>query len=66
MQEDQQKRVNEEQRKIAILVQKAIDAIAKERGIDLVLRGENIAFVKQDMDISADVITRVSAAGKAK
>ena len=67
LQEDQQKRVSEEQRKINIEVQKAIDAIAKERGIDLVLRGEGfIAYSIPELDISSEVISRVSAAGKAK
>lgn len=66
LQEDQQKRVSEEQRKINIEVQKAIDAIAKERGIDLVLRGEGIAYTIPELDISSEVISRVSAAGKAK
>lgn len=67
LQEDQQKRAAEEQRKINIEVQKAIDAIAKERGIDLVLRGDgNIAYAIPELDISSEVISRVSAAGKAK
>ena len=67
LQEDQQKRVSEEQRKIDIEVQKAIDAIAKERGIDLVLRGEGfIVYSIPELDISSEVISRVSAAGKAK
>ena len=66
LQEDQQKRLNEEQRKINIEVQKAIDAIAKERGIDLVLRGEAIAYTIPELDISSEVINRVSAASKAK
>ena len=44
----------------------AIDAIAKERGIDLVLRGEGIAYTIPELDISSEVITRVSAANKAK
>lgn len=64
LQEDQQKRVNEEQRKITIEVQKAIDTIAQERGIDLVLRGEGIAYTIPELDISGEVIKRVSAAKK--
>ena len=64
--EAEAKRIAEEQRKINIEVQKAIDAIAKERGIDLVLRGEGIAYAIPEMDISSEVITRVSAANKAK
>ncbi len=68
LQEDQQKRVSEEQRKIDIEVQKAIDAIAKERGIDLVLRGDGgiAVYSIPELDISSEVISRVSAAGKAK
>ncbi len=65
-QEDQQKRVQEENRKLAIAVQKAIDSIAKERGIDLVLRGEAIAFTVNSLDISVDVIKRVSAIAAAE
>ena len=41
-------------------------AEAKERGIDLVLRGEGIAYTIPELDISSEVITRVSAANKAK
>ena len=68
LQEDQQKRVAEEQRKIDIEVQKAIDAIAKERGIDLVLRGDGgiASYCIPELNISSEVITRVSAANKAK
>lgn len=59
-QEDERKRSTEEQRKIAVEVQKAIDAIAQERGIDLVLRGEGIAYTIPALDISRDVIERTS------
>lgn len=65
--EDESKRSNEEQRKIAIEVQKAIDSIAKERGVDLVLRELSIVYVVEPMDISKDVIERVSkSANKGK
>lgn len=64
-QEDERKRSTEEQRKIAVEVQSAIDAIAKERGIDLVLREIGIAYTIDSLDISRDVIDRVSKnAGK--
>lgn len=59
-QEDESKRSKEENRKIAVEVQSAIDAIAKERGIDLVLREISIAYVVDSLDISNDVIARVS------
>ena len=61
LQEDQQKRIQEENRKLAVSVQIAIDDIAKERGIDLVLRGEGIAYTIEALDISQDIIKRVSA-----
>ncbi len=66
LQEDQQKRIQEENRKLAVAVQKAIDAIAQERNIDLVLRGEGIAYTIDSLDISSDVIKRVSDAAKKK
>lgn len=63
-QEDERKRSTEEQRKIAVEIQNAIDAIAKERGIDLVLREMGIAYTIDSLDISKDVISRVSKAKK--
>ncbi len=61
LQEDQQARVQEEERALMVTVQRAIDSIAKERGIDLVLRGEAIAYTIDALDISQEVIARVSA-----
>lgn len=60
-QEDQQKRGQEEERKLAILVQKAIDTIAKERGLQLVLNGKVAAvYVAPSIDLTQEVIDRVS------
>ena len=64
LQEDQRKRVADENLKLAQEVQKAIDAIAKERGIQLVLRGESVAYTVNALDISQDVIERVGKSGK--
>lgn len=64
LQEDQRKRVSDENLKLAQEVQKAIDAIAKERGIQLVLRGESVAYTVNALDISQDVIERVGKSGK--
>ncbi len=64
LQEDQQNRMQDENRKLAVTVQRAIDAIAQERGIDLVLRGEAIAYTIDALDISQEVIKRVSAQDK--
>ncbi len=60
LQEDQNKRVQEEQVKLFRLVQQAVDTIAKERGLQLVLRGEGVVFATQAVDISSEVIARVS------
>lgn len=66
-QEDERKRTAEEQRKVEIEVQKAIDAIAKERGIDLVLNEMGVVFISgPSFDISQDVIKRVSNSSKSK
>ena len=64
LQEDQRKRVSDENLKLAQEVQKAIDAIAKERGIQLVLRGESVAYTVNALDISQDVIDRAGKSGK--
>ena len=64
LQEDQRKRVADENLKLAQEVQKAIDSIAKERGIQLVLRGESVAYTVNALDISQDVIERVGKSGK--
>lgn len=66
LQEDQQKRLQQEEREIMVTVQRAIDSIAQERGIDLVLRGEAVAYTINDLDISQEVIKRVSADKGAK
>jgi outer membrane protein len=59
LQEDQRKRVQQENIKLGSLVQKAIDTIAKERGLQLVLRGEAVAYATNAADISSEVIARV-------
>lgn len=62
-QEDQRKRNQEENVKLLSLVQKAIDTIAKERGLQIVLRGESVVFATQAVDISQEVISRVTKMG---
>lgn len=66
LQEDMARRNQEEQSKLAVSVQKAIDDIAKERGLQLVLRGESIVYTVSALDISQDVIKRVGANAKKK
>ncbi len=60
LQEDSQKRGNEEQGKLNVLVQGAIDDVAKEKSLQLVLKGEAIAYTVNALDISQDVIDRVA------
>lgn len=64
LQEDQQKRFSEEQILVTTEVQKAIDKIAKDRGIQLVVRGDAVAYTINALDISKDVIDLVSKAKK--
>ncbi len=59
-QEDERKRSQEEQMKLMGQIQRAIDSIAKERGLSLVIRGEAVAFTVNALDISKDVIDRVA------
>ncbi|MCR5537510.1 MAG: OmpH family outer membrane protein [Succinivibrio sp.] len=58
--EDQRKRMQEEQIKLFTLVQKAIDEIALERNLKLVLRGDAVAFADAGVDLTSEVIARVS------
>ena len=60
LQEDQQKKEREFEVTLGKLVQTAIDRIAKERGIDVVLRGESVVFATDAVDISKEVIERAS------
>lgn len=64
LEEDSRARFSQEQVKITSEVQKAIDKIANERGIQLVLREGSIAYTINALDISQDVIDMVSKAKK--
>lgn len=63
LQEDVRKRESEETKGLQSIIQSAIDDIAKERGIQLVLvggQGLGVAYVAPVLDISQEVIDRVS------
>ncbi|MDY6321301.1 MAG: OmpH family outer membrane protein [Succinivibrio sp.] len=66
LQEDQSKAVHDEEMKLGKLVQEAIDNIAKERGLQLVIRGEAVAYATRAVDISDEVVKRVAAQSGAK
>ena len=59
LQEDQRKSFQDENVKLGRIVQTAIDAVAKERGLSMVLRGESIVYATNAVDISDEVINRV-------
>ncbi len=58
--EDNRRRQGEEQNKLRTKVMKAIDAVAKKEGYDLVVNGEGVLFAKPDVDISSKVVDQVS------
>ncbi|WP_232800439.1 OmpH family outer membrane protein [Motilimonas sp. E26] len=57
--EDNRRRQGEEQNKMREKVVKAIDAVAKREGYDLVLNGEAAIFAKPSLDISKKVIAEI-------
>ncbi len=60
LQEDSQKKQRDAEIELYKIIQEAINRIAKERGIDLVLRGESVVFAVDRIDISDEVVTRAS------
>ncbi len=60
LQEDQRRRMGQEQNKVLNKVQNAIDAIAKAQGFDLIINGQSVVFGAEKLDISAQVIQQVS------
>ena len=61
LQQRMQQRQAEERNKILALVKQAVEAVAKEDKIDLVLQAQSVAFVTPSMDISDKVAARISA-----
>ena len=67
LQEDMKRKGDEEQKTLMGIIQNAIDEIARERGIQLVIAGQQggaVAYAAPVLDISDEVIARVS--GKKK
>lgn len=65
-QEDVQKKEREIEMELQRIMQKAIDLVAKERGLQLVIRGEAIVFASDAVNISDEVIARASKIKLAK
>ncbi len=60
LQEDTQQRESEEMNKIVASVQSAINAVAQEQGYDIVLEARAVVFAKDEDNISAQVLEKVS------
>ncbi|WP_434940627.1 OmpH family outer membrane protein [Shewanella sp. HL-SH8] len=58
--EDMRRRQGEEQNKLLVQVQKAINAIAEKEKYDMVLQRGAVIFVKPDADISGKVVEALS------
>jgi len=59
-QEDFKLRSDEEQRKLLILIKKAIDQVALQDKFDIVLQSESVAYISERVDITAKVISLMS------
>ena len=55
-QEDSKRRGNEEQRKLLVLIKKAIDQVALNDKFDIVLQAESVAFIGESFDVTTKVI----------
>ncbi|MCV2884998.1 OmpH family outer membrane protein [Aestuariibacter sp. AA17] len=60
LQQDIQKRSNEERNKLLVLIRQSIDAIASEEKFDMVLQGQAAIYAKPEFDLSTKVLERVS------
>ncbi|QDE33266.1 MULTISPECIES: OmpH family outer membrane protein [Shewanella] len=58
--EDMRRRQGEEQNKLLVLVQKAINTIASKEQYDMVLQRGAVIFVKPEADISSQVVEALS------
>ncbi|MFQ6371258.1 OmpH family outer membrane protein [Shewanella sp. YIC-542] len=58
--EDLRRRQGEEQNKLLIKVQKAINSIAKQENYDVVLQRGAVIYVKPEQDISSKVVDALS------
>ncbi|MBY6186950.1 OmpH family outer membrane protein [Marinobacter hydrocarbonoclasticus] len=60
LEEDMQKRQNQEQQKILMDVKRAIDSVAAAEGYDIVLEARAALFATEQVDISAKVVETIS------
>ena len=60
LEEDMRRRGGEEQNKLLLEVQKAVNEIAKSEKYDVILQSNAVAFITKENDISQLVIKKVS------
>jgi len=60
LQQNIQRRSNEERNKLLGLIKQAIDSVAAKEGYDLVLNAGAVAFAKDEYDLSEQVLKQVS------
>ena len=60
LQQNIQRRSNEERNKLLGLIKQAIDSVAAKQGYDLVLNAGAVAFAKEEHDLSEQVLQQVS------
>ncbi len=60
LQQNIQRRTNEERNKLLSLIKQAIDAVAEQEGYDMVLSAGSVSFAKQEHDLSQQVLETVS------
>jgi len=58
--EDNRRRQGEEQQKALVLVRDVINEVAKDKGYDIILNGEQVVFAKPGYDISDIIIEEIS------
>jgi len=60
LQQNMQRRYNEERNKLLGLIKQAIDSVAAKQGYDLVLNAEAAVFHQEEHDLSEQVLQQVS------
>jgi outer membrane protein len=60
LQQEIQKRLQEEQNKLLALIKQGIDAVASKEKYDIILNANSVAFINPDSDVSKLVLDQVS------
>lgn len=60
LQQNIQRRSNEERNKLLALIKQAIDAVAAKEGYDMILNSSSVTFAKDNLDLSEKVLQQVN------